>query len=272
MRLTSSRRRRRRRWPRTAAACVFTGSTAAFRGSRGTFAYAASKGALISLTRSLAVELAGHGIRVNCVCPGWIDTPFNDPYWAMQADARPRRRDRSAHPAGTAGPSPPKSPSLIALLARPATPGTSRASRSSWTAGCCRRDRAWRRRQSALPHSPQHSVTFVVLGIPDGLLGVAWPHMRRVYHEPASALSVLIVCGTVAFFASSLASAGLARRWTARASDRRRGRSAGATGRRCVAIGTNVRCGRRRGADSAVARDARPGAEQHRRAAASADA
>jgi NAD(P)-dependent dehydrogenase (short-subunit alcohol dehydrogenase family) len=65
---------------------VFTGSTAAFRGSRGTFAYAASKGALVSLTRSLAVELAPEGVRVNCVCPGWIDTPFNAPYWAVQDD------------------------------------------------------------------------------------------------------------------------------------------------------------------------------------------
>jgi NAD(P)-dependent dehydrogenase (short-subunit alcohol dehydrogenase family) len=65
---------------------VLTGSTAAFRGSRGTFAYAASKGAVVSLTRSLAVELAPRGVRVNCVCPGWIDTPFNDPYWTMQPD------------------------------------------------------------------------------------------------------------------------------------------------------------------------------------------
>ncbi|MCU1658164.1 MAG: family NAD(P)-dependent oxidoreductase [Pseudonocardiales bacterium] len=65
---------------------VFTGSTAAFRGSSGAFAYSASKGALVSLTRSLAVELGPLGVRVNCVCPGWIDTPFNDPYWAMQPD------------------------------------------------------------------------------------------------------------------------------------------------------------------------------------------
>ncbi|MEV8510880.1 SDR family oxidoreductase [Dactylosporangium sp. NPDC051484] len=71
----------------TRGSIVFTGSTAAHRGSPGTFAYAASKGALISLTRSLAVELAGSGVRVNSVCPGWIDTPFNDPYWKAQADA-----------------------------------------------------------------------------------------------------------------------------------------------------------------------------------------
>jgi NAD(P)-dependent dehydrogenase (short-subunit alcohol dehydrogenase family) len=70
----------------TGGSIVLTGSTAAFRGSRGSFAYAASKGALVSMTRSLAVELAPRGIRVNCVCPGWIDTPFNEPYWTMQPD------------------------------------------------------------------------------------------------------------------------------------------------------------------------------------------
>lgn len=70
----------------TGGSLVFTGSTAAFRGSRGAFAYSASKGALVSLTRSLAVELGSVGVRVNCVCPGWIDTPFNAPYWAMQSD------------------------------------------------------------------------------------------------------------------------------------------------------------------------------------------
>ena len=42
-------------------------------------AYNSSKGALINVTRQLAIEYAGHGIRVNCVCPGWIETGFNDP-------------------------------------------------------------------------------------------------------------------------------------------------------------------------------------------------
>jgi meso-butanediol dehydrogenase / (S,S)-butanediol dehydrogenase / diacetyl reductase len=37
--------------------------------------YDASKGAIVSLTRSLALEYANHGIRVNCVLPGAIDTP-----------------------------------------------------------------------------------------------------------------------------------------------------------------------------------------------------
>ncbi|GAA1008463.1 SDR family NAD(P)-dependent oxidoreductase [Acrocarpospora pleiomorpha] len=60
---------------------VLTGSTAAFRGGGGSFAYAASKGGLVALTRSLAVALGPDGVTVTCVCPGWIDTPFNDPYW-----------------------------------------------------------------------------------------------------------------------------------------------------------------------------------------------
>ena len=60
---------------------VLTGSTAAFRGGGGSFAYAASKGGLVALTRSLAVAMGPDGTCVTCVCPGWIDTPFNDPYW-----------------------------------------------------------------------------------------------------------------------------------------------------------------------------------------------
>lgn len=40
-------------------------------------AYAASKHGLLGLTRSVALELAGRGIRVNAVCPGWVDTPMS---------------------------------------------------------------------------------------------------------------------------------------------------------------------------------------------------
>jgi 3-oxoacyl-[acyl-carrier protein] reductase len=53
---------------------VNVASTAAVRGEPFHSHYAASKGALLALTKSLAVELALANIRVNCVAPGWVDT------------------------------------------------------------------------------------------------------------------------------------------------------------------------------------------------------
>lgn len=56
---------------------VFIASTAGQRGEAFHSHYAASKGALISLTKSLAPELAPDGILVNCVAPGWVDTQMS---------------------------------------------------------------------------------------------------------------------------------------------------------------------------------------------------
>jgi len=53
---------------------VIVSSTAGQRGEAFHADYAASKGALIALTKSVAVELAPRDVTVNCVAPGWIDT------------------------------------------------------------------------------------------------------------------------------------------------------------------------------------------------------
>lgn len=57
-------------------AIVNVASVSAFRSAPDRGAYAASKGGLVALTRSLAVELAAQGIRVNCVAPGTTETPM----------------------------------------------------------------------------------------------------------------------------------------------------------------------------------------------------
>lgn len=72
-------------------AVVNIGSTSALLGDTvPQDAYTASKGAVISLTRSLAVQFAPHGVRANCIHPGFIDTPMqtvrtSDPAWVAAA-------------------------------------------------------------------------------------------------------------------------------------------------------------------------------------------
>lgn len=58
-------------------AIVNMASTNAWGGEAGYAPYDASKGGVLALTRTMAVELGPHGIRVNCLCPGYIDTPLN---------------------------------------------------------------------------------------------------------------------------------------------------------------------------------------------------
>jgi 3-oxoacyl-[acyl-carrier protein] reductase len=56
---------------------VLVASTAAQRGEAFHADYAASKGALVSMTKSLSSELAGEGIYANCVAPGWVETEMS---------------------------------------------------------------------------------------------------------------------------------------------------------------------------------------------------
>jgi NAD(P)-dependent dehydrogenase (short-subunit alcohol dehydrogenase family) len=58
-------------------AIVNMASTNALGGEEEFAHYNASKGGVLQLTRSMAVELGGQNVRVNCLCPGFIDTPLN---------------------------------------------------------------------------------------------------------------------------------------------------------------------------------------------------
>lgn len=62
----------------TAGCLVAIASTAGLRGTRGNGAYNASKAAVIGLAKNLALDFAPDGIRVNCICPGLIETPMGD--------------------------------------------------------------------------------------------------------------------------------------------------------------------------------------------------
>lgn len=46
-------------------------------------AYTTSKHAVIAMTRQMAGDYAKFGIRINAICPGWVDTPFNEPFIAQ---------------------------------------------------------------------------------------------------------------------------------------------------------------------------------------------
>ena len=73
-------------------AIVNIASITATRPRPGMPVYVASKGAVASLTRSLAIDLAEHGIRANCVSPGTTHTPMVDRHYADLPDAEERRQ------------------------------------------------------------------------------------------------------------------------------------------------------------------------------------
>ncbi len=70
-------------------------------GQRNNPVYAASKGAVIAMTKSMALDFASSGVRVNCVCPAGVMTPLLAQWAQQQADpAAAHRSLREMHPLG----------------------------------------------------------------------------------------------------------------------------------------------------------------------------
>ena len=78
-----------------------TGSIDGLYGAPENAAYAATKGGIIAMSRAAALDYAKVGIRLNCLCPGWIDTPMNDLYFRD----KPEEKEKAARlqPVGRLG-------------------------------------------------------------------------------------------------------------------------------------------------------------------------
>ncbi len=73
---------------------VNIGSVGSFIGQSSTPAYSTSKGAVMMLSKSIALDYAADGVRCNCVCPGITDTPMLREHLKMNADPDAALRDR----------------------------------------------------------------------------------------------------------------------------------------------------------------------------------
>ncbi len=71
---------------KTRGAIVNMSSMVGLVGQRNAGAYSATKGGIIAMTKGMALDFAGDGIRVNCICPGWVETPLVEDWFGQQAD------------------------------------------------------------------------------------------------------------------------------------------------------------------------------------------
>lgn len=98
----------------TRGSIVNLSSTAALAGQPWSAAYAASKGGILALTKNLAIDYAGQGVRVNAVCPGEIKTPIMKSF-RLPDGANPKLLERIRSLTGAGHPS--RVASVIAMLA-----------------------------------------------------------------------------------------------------------------------------------------------------------
>ena len=96
---------------------VNVGSIEGLGSNPGHAAYCASKAGLHGLTRAVAVDHGGEGVRCNAVAPGWIDTELNEDFIESMPDPAAFRRDiGKIHPTGRTG-TPDEVAALVAFLA-----------------------------------------------------------------------------------------------------------------------------------------------------------
>ncbi len=86
---------------RSGGAIVNLSSYVGLVGFKGSAAYAASKAAVINLTRTMALDHAADGVRVNCVCPGSVETEMIHEAWRLTGDVEAAARAwAEKHPLG----------------------------------------------------------------------------------------------------------------------------------------------------------------------------
>lgn len=83
---------------------VAIASAAGIKGNAGLSLYSASKSALISSVRCLALEYASKNVRFNCICPGWVDTPMLKTAKMTFGDESFEKNIIEAHPLGLGNP------------------------------------------------------------------------------------------------------------------------------------------------------------------------
>jgi NAD(P)-dependent dehydrogenase (short-subunit alcohol dehydrogenase family) len=84
-------------------AVVTVASVEGIEGTAGGSSYSASKGGVVILTKNMAIDYGGRGIRVNTICPGFIDTPMTQGVFEMAGMEEPRRAIIAEHKLGRFG-------------------------------------------------------------------------------------------------------------------------------------------------------------------------
>jgi NAD(P)-dependent dehydrogenase (short-subunit alcohol dehydrogenase family) len=89
--------------PRRRGSIINYASIEGIEGTEGGSVYNASKGAVVLLTKNMAIDYGSLGIRVNCICPGFIETPMMESVMGLDGMAHYRERYRQEHKLGRFG-------------------------------------------------------------------------------------------------------------------------------------------------------------------------